>query len=102
MATVQYAYEIAYTYDPLTGDPFPILPLRVTNLSNPGTALDVNAYLDSGAQRSLFDGWIATSLGLDLLSGQALSYGSLGGIIQGRLGDSMRFGSLILISANLS
>ncbi|MBI3756435.1 MAG: hypothetical protein HY267_00510 [Deltaproteobacteria bacterium] len=85
MVTVQYAYEISYAHDPFTGDPFPILPLQVTNLSNPGIALDVNAYLDSGAQRSLFDGWIATSLGLDLLSGQALSYGSLGGIIQGRL-----------------
>jgi hypothetical protein len=85
VVTVQYAYEIAYTPDPLVGDSFPILPLRVTNLNNSGRALDVNAYLDSGAQRSLFDGWIATALGFDLLSGQVLSYGSLGGIIQGRL-----------------
>jgi hypothetical protein len=85
VVTVQYAYEIAYTHDPFTGNPFPILPLRAANLNNLGRALDINAYLDSGAQRSLFDGWIATSLGLDLLSGQALSYGSLGGTIQGRL-----------------
>lgn len=85
MVAVQYAYELAYTRDPLTGDPFPILPLRIATPNNPGTALDINAYLDSGAQRSLFDGWIAISLGLDLLSGQALSYGSLGGMIQGRL-----------------
>lgn len=77
MVTVQYAYELSYTPDPFTGDPFPILPLRITTLSHPETALDVNAYLDSGAQRSLFDGWIAISLGLDLLSGQALSYGRL-------------------------
>ena len=82
---MQYAYEIAYTPDPLTGDSFPILPLRIANLNNSGRALDINTYLDSGAQRSLFDGWIATALGFDLLSGQALSYGSLGGTIQGRL-----------------
>lgn len=85
MVTVQYVYEFAYIHDPLSGDPFPILLLRITNPHHPGQALDVNAYLDSGAQRSLFDGWIATSLGFDLLSGRALSYGSLGGLIGGRL-----------------
>lgn len=85
MVIAQYAYEFAYTHDPLSGDTFPILPLRIANPHNPGRALDINTYLDSGAQRSLFDGWIAADLGFNLLSGRALSYGSLGGSIGGRL-----------------
>jgi len=64
MVTVQYVAEFAYTYDPLSGDPFPLLPLQLANPHAPTQALDINAYLDSGAQRSLFDGWIATALGL--------------------------------------
>ncbi len=96
MATVQYAYEVAYTYDPLTGDPFPILPLQVANPHAPGQALDANAYLDSGAQRSLFDGWIATALGLDLLSGRELRYVSLAGI-----GLTARLHQVRLIHPNL-
>jgi len=80
MTTVQYSYEVAYTHDPLSGDPFPILPLQVANPHAPEQALDTNAYLDSGAQRSLFDGWIATALGFDLFSGSELRYASVTGI----------------------
>src|SRR5262249_8090177 len=80
MVTIQYVAEFAYTHDPLSGDPFPILLLQVANPHDPGQALDINAYLDSGAQRSLFDGWIATALGFDLLSGPELRYISIAGV----------------------
>lgn len=85
MVTIHYPHEFPYMHDPFRGDPFPILPLRIQNPSDPSQALDVNAYLDSGAQRSLFDGWIATDLGFELMSGPSILYASLGGIIQGRL-----------------
>ena len=100
MVTVPYAYEIPYTPDPLSGDSFPVLPLRVINPRNPDQEpLDINTYLDSGAQRSLFDGWIATALGLDLLSGRPFpmvpsEVFSRGGFI--------RCGSSMVISANSS
>jgi hypothetical protein len=80
MVAVQYAAEVAYTYDPISGDPFPILPLRIANPYDPGQALDTNTYLDSGAQRFLFDGWIATALGFDLFSGPELRYVSIAGV----------------------
>jgi hypothetical protein len=79
MVTVQYSSEVAYTHDPLSGDLFPILPLQIANPHDPRQALDTNAYLDSGAQRSLFDGWIATALGFDLFSGPELRYASVTG-----------------------
>jgi hypothetical protein len=40
---------------------------------------DVIAYLDSGAQRSLFDGTLARLIGLDLLTGSRLSFTSAAG-----------------------
>lgn len=79
MVTVQYQHQFSYTYAPEYKDHFPILPLRVTNPRDPTLALDVDVYLDSGAKRSFFDGWIATALGLDLLSGPRITHGSSAG-----------------------
>ncbi|MBI3799407.1 MAG: hypothetical protein HY268_20875 [Deltaproteobacteria bacterium] len=80
MPTVSYAYEFAYTYSSQTGDPFPVLALQIASPDHPEQALDIDVYLDSGAQRSLFDGRIGTALGLELFSGPELRYVSVAGV----------------------
>ena len=57
-------------------DYFPILTLRMTNPRQSEQSLDIDGYLDSGAKRSLFDGWIAATLGFDLFSGPKVTHGS--------------------------
>ena len=71
MPTVSYAYEFSYTYD-TRGELFPILQLTVVKPDRSDVAVEIEAYLDSGAQRSLFDGSIARMVGLDLLAGRRL------------------------------
>lgn len=87
MVDVTYAHEFPYRYDPVTNDPFPLLQLRLSrpdqDLEN---AIDIDAYLDSGAQRSVLEGWMAPALGLDLMDGEPVTYSSTTGQeLQGRL-----------------
>ena len=85
MPTVRYDHEFPYPYD-LNGERFPRLTFRLTNPAHPGQAVDVDAYLDSGAQRSLFDGGIGRAIGIDLLTGEQKQYESTtGGSIVGML-----------------
>ena len=53
---------------------FPGLVIQVQNPNSPDTPVEVPAHLDSGAEYSLFDGWIAQSVGLDLYSGPERRY----------------------------
>ncbi|MDQ3776495.1 MAG: retroviral-like aspartic protease family protein [Pseudomonadota bacterium] len=69
MVTVDYHHEIPYDRD-VNGRHYPRLTLRLANLGDPEQAIDLDAYLDSGAERSLFDGTLALALGIDLLAGQ--------------------------------
>lgn len=75
MVTVAYDYEREYAYDE-GGGRFPRLIFSVTNPAIPSRSVDVDAYLDSGAQRSLFAGWIGQDLKLDILSGRRMTYRS--------------------------
>lgn len=78
MPVVSYDYELPYSYGP-TGDRFPRLTLRIANPSAQGLSVDADAYLDSGAQRSLFDGGIGRAIGIDLLTGSQQEYESTTG-----------------------
>jgi len=80
-------YEHAFAYTPTSlEESFPLLQFRISTIRNPDLALDIDAYLDSGAKRSLFDGRIATAIGIDLFSGPELPYVStMGTEITGRL-----------------
>jgi hypothetical protein len=78
LITVTYDHEFAYPND-LDGQHYPRLTLRVSNPGDPTQALDIEAYLDSGAQRSLLNGWIAHTLGLDVLQGPKQTYESTAG-----------------------
>lgn len=68
MVTVDYHHEIPYAYE--NGRHYPRLTLRLANLRDPEQAIDLDAYLDSGAERSLFSGCLAPVVGIDLLAGQ--------------------------------
>lgn len=77
MVTVSYTYQ--FNYREFSGGRYPILQLSVSNPSDPEQAVDIDAYLDSGAERSLFTRSIARVVGLDLLSGTPKKYSSTAG-----------------------
>jgi hypothetical protein len=51
----------------------------MVNPHRSATGVEIEAYLDSGAQRSLFDGSIARMVGLDLLAGRRLQLATAAG-----------------------
>lgn len=73
MITVSYEHRFEYAHD-ADGGRFPRLEIRVAHPKNEDAALDVWAYRDSGAERTLFNGWIGSALGIDLLDGRELVY----------------------------
>ena len=77
MWTVSYLFR--FNYRVVNEASFPLVMLRISNPSQPDSSLDVDAYLDSGSQRSLLSGWRARVLGLDLLQGEIKHYISTSG-----------------------
>lgn len=69
MVTVSYTFELPYLYG-ANQRRAPGLLLQISNPDDSAQTLETDAYLDSGTERSLFDGQIAAALGLDLLSGR--------------------------------
>ncbi len=78
MPVVAYEHQIDYAYDP-DGSRFPRLGFHMAKAGNPAVTVDVDAHLDSGTERSLFDGKLASVLGIDLLRGPKLAYQSAAG-----------------------
>ncbi len=68
VVAVAYEHQIEYAHDP-DGNRFPRLGFQVARPEEPAVTVDVNAYLDSGAQRSLISGRIGVALGIDVMSG---------------------------------
>lgn len=69
-------YRHEFNYRQLPSGRVPILPLRVSLPDNAQNAIDVDAYLDSGAELSLFSGFIITSLGVGLFNDKRKTYSS--------------------------
>jgi hypothetical protein len=78
VVTVDYKHQIEYAYD-RSGKRFPQLSFRISSTSDLKRAMDVNTYLDSGSERSLFNGWIGSVLGIDILSGPRMTFESAAG-----------------------
>jgi len=76
--TVDYQHQVEYAYD-RNGKRFPQLSFRISSISDLKRAMDVNTYLDCGSERSLFDGWIGSALGIDILSGPRMKFESAAG-----------------------
>jgi len=70
---VTYEFALDYAHDP-EGRRFPRLSLQLAKATEPAVTVDVDAYLDSGAERSLINGRLGAALGIDVLSGPELAY----------------------------
>jgi hypothetical protein len=77
--TVVYTNRFDYTHTP-DGKTLILLPLQISSDIPPTKARDVDCYLDLIAYRSLFNGQIATLLGIDLSKGNSTTYKSTFGI----------------------
>ena len=77
MITVDYQHEFGYTAAGHSSAP--LVSLRASTVVARTVSVDIDAHLDSGAERSLFDGALASMLGLDLLSGRPLRFAATAG-----------------------
>ncbi len=95
MVEVSYTHQFDYAYASEERR-FPGLVVRLANPQPPEQGIDVDAFLDSGCERSLFDGRHASALGLDLLAGRIKRYAPTSGpSIEARLHE------VLLIHPNL-
>lgn len=76
MVTVDYQHQ--FNYREFSTGRVPVLPLSVS-LPGGQNSIDVDAHLDSGAERSLFNGFIISALGVVLQNDNRKPYTSTGG-----------------------
>lgn len=83
--TVQYSHS--FNYQEFGDKSFPVLQIGVSSPLHPESgSIDIDGYLDSGAEYSLLNGWIAKSLGFDLYNGSVRQYNTTAGnTIEGRV-----------------
>ncbi len=77
MSTVVYPFGFAYRY--IERGFFPALQITVESRVGIPQSIVVDAFLDSGAEASLFQGWIAQTIGIDLFTGTRRTYASTSG-----------------------
>lgn len=77
MVTVNYLHE--FNYREFQEGHCPVLQLRVSPPDNSESKIDVDAYLDCGTQRSLFNGFLITLLGIALINDKRVWYNSTAG-----------------------
>jgi hypothetical protein len=74
LATViHFEHDVEYLDTPV--GPAPALMVALANPVRPGRFIDALAYLDTGAQRTVFDGEFAEGLGMDILTGKKVLMG---------------------------
>jgi hypothetical protein len=85
---VRVDYQYSFNYRQVHAGSFPIIQVRITRQDNSGVGIDTDAYLDSGAERSLFNGQLLAALEVDLVNHKSKRYGSTtGAFIMGYLHD---------------
>lgn len=78
-------YSQVFRYTDLGGHYSPVLQVGVRALTGQD-AIEVDAFIDSGASESLFDGSILQGIGLSLLDGRTKTYQSTAGaVVEARL-----------------
>ena len=84
MVTVEYQHR--FNYRQFRSRNSPVLQVRITRQDIPDLGIDTDAYLDSGAEVSLFNGDLLAALEIDLINNNQKSYGStIGGSVTGFL-----------------
>jgi hypothetical protein len=77
LVLVDYPYSFNYSQLP-TGH-FPIVQVRITKPNNQSLGFDTEAYLDSGAERSIFDGSLISALEIELVNRNPKPYSTTTG-----------------------
>ena len=77
MVLVNYLHE--FNYHEFQEGQSPVLQLQVSHPDNSENKIDVDVYLDSGTQRSLFNGFIIASLGITLINDRIQWYSTTAG-----------------------
>lgn len=77
---VNYSFRFDYRFDPLDGMRYPILTLELVNPDDLTRRVEVDAYIDCGCSKSLFDGRLANLIGIDPTRGPLVSYTSASGV----------------------
>lgn len=72
MVSVEYSHR--YHYRRFAEQLFPMFTVEIRNPSDPNLAIEQDAFLDSGASRSIFRGEVPAMLGLNLLDGDRWSF----------------------------
>jgi hypothetical protein len=72
VVTVEYQHNLNYRQ--LQAGSFPALLVRVAHQHNLDVSFDTDAYLDSGAECSLFDGALLSGLAIELINNKRTSY----------------------------
>jgi hypothetical protein len=85
---VRVDYQYSSNYRQFESGSFPVLQVRITRQDDPELGVDADVYLDSGAERSLFNGQLLAALEIDLINDKPKPYGStIGNSITGYLHD---------------
>jgi hypothetical protein len=69
MPTFSYPYQMAYSDLGQLGH-IPALQVGIQTINGDASPIDIDAYLDSGAMFSLFDGAVLSALNLNVLDGR--------------------------------
>jgi hypothetical protein len=94
---VTYAHSFTYSIDEVSGDSFPGLEFRVSRPGIVDRTIDINAYLDTGAELSIFEGaLLVPRFSIDLMAGREVRLNTAAGF-----GISARIHYLILSHARL-
>ena len=73
MPDVHYQHELSYLRsESAARGPFPGLWVDIQQIELPGESIAVQAHIDTGAEFSVFNGFIASGIGLDLLAGSPI------------------------------
>jgi hypothetical protein len=71
---VDYQHVLPYQFpEDGEGESFPGLWVEIEPLGSTGESIRVQAHMDTGAEYSVFSGFIAQSIELDLLAGELIS-----------------------------
>lgn len=74
MYPVDYEHRFDYRRDPRDGNPRPILSFDLVNREAPECRVQASGLLDTGCERSIFEGHLALMLGIDLLEAPRVPY----------------------------
>jgi hypothetical protein len=66
LVTVEYPHQ--FSYREMFEGQSPVLLVTISRLDGADDAIDVEAYIDSGTSTSLFNGFVLSQLGLDLMN----------------------------------